>query len=72
MRFGRSMVVVGGGSELLWQWVVWVLGFSLGLGLGIGFCLGIGIEFELLGGGGGGRSCDLVDRQWLRVVAMGG
>ena len=59
MRFGRSMVVVGGGSELLWQWVVWVLGFSLGLGLGIG------IEFELLSGGGW---CDLVNRWWQWVA----
>ena len=24
---------MGGGSELLWQWVVWVLGLSLGLNL---------------------------------------
>ena len=48
---------MGGGSELLWQWVVWVLG----LDLGIGFCLGIGIEFELLNGGGW---CDLVNRWW--------
>ena len=55
---------MGGGSELLLQWVVWVLGLSLGLG--IGFCLGIDIECELLGGGGW---CDLVN-QWWQWVAL--
>lgn len=50
--------------------MVWVLSLSWVWVLAFVWVLGIGIEYELLGGSGGW--CDLVDQQWLWVVAVGG
>ena len=72
---GGAIWLINGGNGLLYGTVLDGLGFEFefefGYWLLFGYwVLGIGIEFELLSGGGGW--CDLVDRQWLREVAVGG